>query len=236
MALKLAQDEAESYMEHSGGDGGGGDLAKEYKNILAKRRIYEQRWWGGQLNGPDLRRLFENLEGIMSDLKAVMISKKIPVAMVDDLISKHAVPMRMLNRIGELMRTMRKLTPGEITELSQLCEDYGKSLRVSFPGEILTPKAHVIEKHIAGIAQHFGCVGIFGQDGAEAAHPKWKAASQLCRCRSNPIARMQATKRHFEARQHCSQIKREKKKRARKQQRERNEAAQAPAPAVPDEH
>ena len=75
----------------------------------------------------------------------------------------------------------------------------------------LTPKAHTIEKHIPLIAQRFGTIGLFGQDGGEAAHPKWKTASTLCRCVSNTIARVKATKFHFEAQQHCAQMNRERK-------------------------
>ena len=130
--------------------------------------------------------------------------------------------------------------PHEITELCRLCAEYGKTHRASFPerpsAPRLTPKAHTIEKHIPLIAQRFGTIGLFGQDGGEAAHPKWKTASTLCRCVPNTIARVKATKFHFEAQQHCENINREKKTRVSKQQRERNAAAAAAAvaPAGPE--
>ena len=131
---------------------------------------------------------------------------------VKALIMKHLTPMRLLNRIGELMRAMRMLTPDEITELCRLCAEYGKAHRASFPerpsAPRLTPKAHTIEKHIPLIAQRFGTIGLFGQDGGVAAHPKCKTASKLCRCVSNTIPCVKATKFHFEAQKHFANINR----------------------------
>lgn len=59
--------------------------------------------------------------------------------------------------------------------------------------------------------RRFGTIGMFGCDGGESAHSKWKDIARLYRCIMNPGARLQATKRLFESRQRTERSARQMK-------------------------
>ena len=96
-----------------------------------------------------------------------------------------------------------------------------------FPGTPQTPKVHYIVRHIPHWARYFGTLGVFGCDGSEAAHPKWKSAGDLCKNITNAERRASATNRHFSAMQCCKDILSNKRKRASKKERARLDALAA---------
>ena len=56
----------------------GGSALKIYKSTLAEFGVFEQRWWGGQLNGPDLRKPMALIRKILAKLKARLLELKFP--------------------------------------------------------------------------------------------------------------------------------------------------------------
>ena len=136
--------------------------------------------------------------------------------------------MGMLCKIGELMRAARMLEDSEIEELCTLCETFGQLLRSRLKdSEALTPKTYCLELEIPKIARKFGTVGLLGQDGGEAAHPKWKNAANLSRCITNAKDRLRSTRRRFEGEQRCETFEWAKKTRVSRKQRESMAAAAA---------
>ena len=175
----------------------GGSALKIYKSTLAEFGVFEQRWWGGQLNGPDLRKLMALIRKILAKLKARLLELKFPEEKIDAFVELHAAPMELLSRIGELSRACRMLAEPEIEELCKGCVEYGAMVRKNFPDESITPKLHYLESHVPRDVRRFGTVGLFACEGGESVHPRWKQAAISCRCVQNPEARLRATQRLF---------------------------------------
>ncbi len=119
------------------------------------------------------------------------------------------------------------LEDSDIEELCRLCKTFGQLLRSRLKdNEALTPTAYCFAVEIPMIALYFGTVGLFGQDGREAAHPKWKNAANLSRCITNAKERLRSTRRHFEGKQRCKTFQWATKTRVSMKQRERVAAAE----------
>ena len=86
---------------------------------------------------------------------------------------------------------------------------------------------YCLELEIPNIARKFGTVGLLGQDGGEAAHPKWKNAANLSRFITNAKDRLRSTRRRFEGEQRCATFEWAKKTRVSRKQRESMAAAAA---------
>jgi hypothetical protein len=228
-ALNDIDAELESFVSGTAGGINHGRLRKILKAILATKGINEQRWWGGLLNGNDLRKYMRLAREILRLLRDALIAlEEFSLQAIDAFIDAHLKTMEMLSKIGELMRAARMLTVAEIDELCTLCEAYGQILRSRLKtNEALTPKAYCLEVEIPMIARYFGTVGLFGQDGGEAAHPKWKNAANLSRCITNAKDRLRSTRRRFEGEQRCETFEWAKKTRVSRKQRESMAAAAA---------
>ncbi len=160
------------------------------------------------LNGNDLRKYLKLARKILMLLRAAMILlKEFSMQTINTFIDKHLESMEMLSKIGELMRAARMLEYFEIEELCTLCKAYGQLLRSRLKdNEAITPKACCLEVEIARIARYFGTVGLFGQDGGEAAHPKWTNAANLNKCITNAKERLRSTRQCFEGEQRCKTV------------------------------
>ena len=143
----------------------------------------------------------------MGKLRTALLARQNYADEVEALIMKHLTPMRLLNRIGELMRAMRMLTPDEITELCRLCAEYGKAHRASFPerpsAPRLTPKAHTIEKHIPLIAQRFGTINSLGKTEEKR---RIQSGRRRLRCADVCQIRLPASKRRSFTSRHSSTV------------------------------
>jgi biotin synthase-like enzyme len=86
----------------------------------------------------------------------------------------------------------------ELTQLGDNCARFVASFRLAFPEhKIVTPKLHVIEKHIPDFARRFGTCGVFGEDGLESLHPMDTRARQIVRTMRNATKRHQAATKHL---------------------------------------
>jgi hypothetical protein len=228
-ALKDIDAELEGLTSGTAGGTNNGRLRKIVKAILSGEGINDQRWWGGLLNGNDLRRYLKLARKILMLLRAALIAlEEFSMETIEVFIDKHLKSMEMLCKIGELMRAARMLEDSEIEELCTLCETFGQLLRSRLKdSEALTPKTYCLELEIPKIARKFGTVGLLGQDGGEAAHPKWKNAANLSRCITNAKDRLRSTRRRFEGEQRCETFEWAKKTRVSRKQRESMAAAAA---------
>ena len=89
-------------------------------------------------------------------------------------------------------------------QLQKACAGFGAAFRKAYPkrGGLLTPKGHIVEKHIHYFAKKYGTLGVFGEDGMESLHPLDARAKMLVRTMKNQsriieFSSRQAQKNYF---------------------------------------
>ena len=70
-----------------------------------------------------------------------------------------------------------------MTSWTEACAGFGAAFRIAYPkrGGLLTPKGHIVEKHVHCFATKYGTLGVFGEDGMESIHPLDARARVLVR-------------------------------------------------------
>jgi hypothetical protein len=128
---------------------------------------------------------------------------------------------------------VERLDAADQVRLKEVCAAFDKAWRTSYPDhKILTPKGHVLEVHVPWYCDVFdGWLGLFGEGGLEALHPKDSLCRRPVRQMRNPEARHRAHTLHLAALQNTPELNREKFTRRRKvaadDAAERNAAAGA---------
>jgi hypothetical protein len=93
---------------------------------------------------------------------------------------------------------------------------------------------HLLVEHVPAMARQFGSLGNFSEEGAEAAHPNYERARQMCRQMHSPEARMKALHRHLLASQTAGGIKgKDRKRRRSKAEMVAARGQDGPTPASP---
>ena len=100
------------------------------------------------------------------------------------------------------------LTDDELDQLQEACAGFGAAFRIAYPkgGGLLTPKGHIVEKHVNYFAKKYGTLGVFGEDGMESLLPLDARARVLVRTMPNPKNRHKAKTAHLTRMQLFSRI------------------------------
>jgi hypothetical protein len=197
-------------------------LDRALQKALDHYKITVQRYWIGTLVGPDCRRFLENLEGILRRVAAAMLESGGDTPQVrqecEDFVERHMAVGRPLKVALQLLRRVERLNATDQVILKEACAEFGKAWRTSYPDhKILTPKGHLLEVHVPWYCDEFdGWLGLFGEDGLEALHPKDSLCRRLVRQMRNPEARHRAHTLHLAALQNTPGLNREKFTRRRK--------------------
>ena len=77
---------------------------------------------------------------------------------------------------------------------------------------MLTPKGHIVEKHVHYFAKKYGTLGVFGEDGMESLHPLDARARVLVRTMKKSTKRHKARTAHLTRMQLFSRIAKKKTK------------------------
>jgi hypothetical protein len=97
--------------------------------------------------------------------------------------------------VSELTRHVGQLPGNQLDVLGVACAGYGVAFR-ALHARRLTPKGHLIEKHIMYYARKYGTCGSFGEDGIEALHPLATSVRIMTRHMRNPVQRRLASNKH----------------------------------------
>jgi hypothetical protein len=126
------------------------EVLEKFQEVLRRHRIYEQKFFKNQLNGPDLRRLLQNLNTVFDELRVELVESDLMTSIeYDEFEAKHKPPLVSLNIINELSRKSdRQLTDQEVATFDSECNNYGNLWRELYQRP-LTPKAHIIETHLS---------------------------------------------------------------------------------------
>jgi len=175
-------------------------LEKALKDGMDEFKITVQKYWIGTLVGPDCRRFFESLRP-SGNTEHVQKER-------DDFLERHMAVAEPLRVALRLIRRVEQLKEADQVKLKAACAEFGSAWRTSYPDhKILTPKGHVLEVHVPEFCDAYdGWLGVFGEDGLEALHPKDSLCRRLVRQMRNPEARHRAHALHLSALQHTREL------------------------------
>ena len=127
---------------------------------------------------------------------------------------RHVRVVEHLQVISRHTRKVGMLDDDELDQLQKACAGFGAAFRKAYPkrGGLLTPKGHIVEKHVHYFARKYGTLGVFGEDGLESLHPLDARARVLVRTMPNPKNRHKAKTAHLTRMQLFSRIATKKSK------------------------
>ena len=130
-----------------------GVLVGLMKHVLGTHGISVQRYWNGALVGPDCRRLLENHDVILGDIRKGMLAARYGGTDARDFVDRHTAVLKELVVVSSITRRVNRagagglLSDAERAELKRACAAFGAAWRESYR-RILTPKAHIVEVHV----------------------------------------------------------------------------------------
>lgn len=197
-AVGGARAASDEFMTTPRADGITGELEALLKKLFVENHINIQAYWAGTVVGPDARRWLDTNAAILGALKAKM-EQVHGSQIANDFYTRYSSCFGPLAVVAHLARAVSMLTEPELTELEENCTLFVASFRTAFPDhKIVTPKLHIIEKHIPYFARRFGTCGVFGEDGLESLHPMDAKARLIVRTMRSPLKRHQAATKHLD--------------------------------------
>jgi hypothetical protein len=189
-----------------------GPLQKALDEFMVENNIFQESYHGGQMNGPSARRLIHLHEEIHQRLRDAMLQGGYGDANLTKL-NEHMQVWRHYSECSRLMRSTDMLSDAQLDLLSDSAIGFGKAYRQANGIGSMFHKAHLVERHVPGIARRFGTIGKFSEEGGESVHVWYKRAALMCRTMKNSAARIRATLRQLESKQVAGEFKREIKRR-----------------------
>lgn len=197
-AVSTARSASDEFITSPRADGITGELEVLLKKLFVENHINIQAYWAGTVVGPDARRLLDTHVAILGSLKAKM-EQVHGSQIANDFYTRYSSCFAPLAVVVHLTRVVAMLTEPELTQLDENCALFVASFRTAFPDhKIVTPKLHIIEKHIPYYARRFGTCGVFGEDGLESLHPMDARARLIVRTMRCPVKRHQAATKHLD--------------------------------------
>ena len=136
--------------------------------------------------GPDVRTFLENGEEMLARVRAKIEEARGNIE-AQAFYDRHVPVIEHLKIISRHTRKVGMLDDDELDQLQKACAGFGAAFRKAYPkrGGLLTPKGHIVEKHIHYFAKKYGTLGVFGEDGMESLHPLDARARVLVRTMPN---------------------------------------------------
>lgn len=171
-----------------------GELTAYYEEVMSTvAKISREVYWKNTTNGPAVWLFFEHYKRLLEMMKQKITMLGYGENVAAAFYQRHAAVLGPLGRACSLARAARRLTDTEINELVATCEELGKAWRTSYPdAAVLTPKMHSLVTDVPRIVKKWKSIGLFGEDGMEALHPKWRDAMLMVRSMRNPEAKFKA--------------------------------------------
>jgi hypothetical protein len=215
LAVGTARASLKSGEDEPLGAGPFGNLTQKFSDLLLENNISVQCYWNGTLvgkvlssfsqqqftnpvsdTGPNVRRFLDSYNAIMDSLKVSMTTLH-GLEYAICFHTRYCSIFEHLAVVSRLTRHVGQLSASDLVDLQGACTGYARAFREAYPGQNLTPKGHIIEKHVMAFALYYGTCGTFGEDGMEALHPLCTAVRIMTRSMRNPVARAKATSDHL---------------------------------------
>lgn len=171
-----------------------GVLVSYWHEIMEKEAgISRQVYWKNTLNGGAVWKLFENHKKLLEMMAKKIVEEGHPVSVGSSFMVRHASVLEPMKIACSLARAARVLSKDELITLEAACKETARAWRQSYPdAAVLTPKMLSLETDVPRIARKRRSIGLFGEDGMEALHPKWREAMEMVKCIRNPEAKATA--------------------------------------------
>ena len=149
------------------------EVQKEFYEILKSYGIRFQKYHGGTLTGDHCHTFGTNaqdiLEKTMKLLKQKTDDQNLDIAArnalhvrIETLISHVGILCCVFNRICHDMYITEKISDDSVDIFDKLCKLFGHLWRNC--GLSVTPKLHIIERHLSDYMRKFGRIGILAED------------------------------------------------------------------------
>ena len=171
-----------------------GILTSYWEEILrADAKISKEVYWKNTMNGPAVWLFFKHHATLLQKMAIKITDVGHSSEVGAQFVSRHAAVIKPLGEACSLARAARRLTDDEISKLEEACMAVGVEWRKSYPdAAVLTPKMLSLVTDVPRIAKKWKSIGLFGEDGMEALHPKWRDAMLMVRCMRNPEHKLKA--------------------------------------------
>ena len=139
---------------------------------MLKHKIRRQAYFGGTFIGPHVKLLTENAVQIFKEAGEAMKGavEEDKHEQVDKIIDQMTRFFSVLGVVCEGMRRTVPLSAEERALFRKAATKTGDIWREMHPGDPITPKLHVLEKHAADQLDNLFCLGIFSEDSIEKEH------------------------------------------------------------------
>ena len=206
-------------------------LVDAWDEELRKEGINVQKWFGGTMNGPDVRRFFKARTNLLQNIqRAIQDSGRTGN---ENFAQRHLGVLDALATVSHLSRTVRDLTPMEEEEIKAACKAYGEACHAAYPDYIPTPKDHNIVRHFPDLVERHGTLGRLSEESMESWHAIDAKFRRIIRCVVNPEDFQETLMRYHARFQHNTEKQKAKRQRRTPAQMQAAAAATAAATAAP---
>ena len=186
-------------------------LVDAWDEELRKEGINVQKWFGGTMNGPDVRRFSKARTNLLQNIqRAIQDSGRTGN---ENFAQRHLGVLDALATVSHLSRTVRDLTPMEEEEIKAACKAYGEACHAAYPDYIPTPKDHSIVWHFPDLVERHGTLGRLSEESMESWHAIDAKFRRIIRCVVNPEDFQETLMRYHARFQHNTEKQKAKRQR-----------------------
>ena len=111
---------------------------------------------------------------INAEIKTGLTLSRENHALAENFKERHGSILKELNTIGHFTRKVAMLIQDEKHKLLQSCKNFADRWPRAYPyHRMMTPKGHILTHHLPHYVQHWGTIGLFGEDGLESLHCRY---------------------------------------------------------------
>ena len=171
-----------------------GELTAYWEEVMSTTaKISREVYWKNTMNGPAVWLFFTHHKTLLDLMAKKIADLGYGTNVADSFRQRHTAVIGPLGKACSLARAARRLKDTEIDELVAACEELGKAWRTSYPdAAVLSPKVLSLVTDVPRLVKIWKSIGLFGEDGMEALHPKWRDAMLMVRSMRNPEAKFKA--------------------------------------------
>ena len=157
---------------------GAGPFGKRFKELLVTLEISMKKYFGGTYIGPDLQKIFGNLEHIrmLCDvLKAGDFECPDGIARnlgKDEEADELYSCLRPFGQLHQLYNRCEPLCEHEIATFSALRDEHAIAFARVFPTTVPTLKMHILCMHMEELLERHASIGMDTEQGIECYHPE----------------------------------------------------------------
>jgi len=151
---------------------------------MRENGVCTSNYWSGTAPGPSARMMADPLnhdvilskvqDTINAEIKTGLTLSRENHALAENFKERHGSILKELNTIGHFTRKVAMLIQDEKHKLLQSCKNFADRWPRAYPyHRMMTPKGHILTHHLPHYVQHWGTIGLFGEDGLESLHCRY---------------------------------------------------------------